>query len=150
MSTEPGFPAAGFTLPARTLTLTRADVVRYAGASTDFNPIHFSDRFARQVGMDQVIVHGMWTMGAALGMVTDWLGDPSLVKEYFVRFTRPIPVPDTDAGTQVQFSGTITDVTEGIATIAIEATHEGAKVLGAARAIVALPRTVADVGRESA
>ncbi len=127
---------AGTLLPDLTITLTRPDVVRYSGASTDFNPIHYSDRAAQAIGLEGVVVHGMWTMGAALRIITDWVGDPARVINYFVRFTRPINVPDTDEGTVVNVTATVTDVTDGVATVAIEVTNNGEKVLGAAKAQV--------------
>ena len=127
---------AGTQLPDLTITLTRPDVVRYSGASTDFNPIHYSDRAAQAIGLEGVVVHGMWTMGAALRIITDWVGDPARVISYFVRFTRPINVPDTDEGTVVNVTATVTDVTDGVATVAIEVTNNGEKVLGAAKAQV--------------
>ncbi len=129
---------AGQALPPIEIRLTRADVVRYAGASTDFNPIHWNDRSAQALGLPGVIVHGMWTMGAALRVVTEWVGDPARVINYFVRFTSPIAVPDDDQGTTLSVSATVTDVTDGIATIAIEAAHGEDKVLGAAKAQVRL------------
>ena len=127
---------AGTQLPDLTITLTRPDVVRYSSASTDFNPIHYSDRAAQAIGLEGVVVHGMWTMGAALRIITDWVGDPARVINYFVRFTRPINVPDTDEGTVVNVTATVTDVTDGVATVAIEVTNNGEKVLGAAKAQV--------------
>lgn len=120
-------------LPPLSIRLTRPDVVRYSGASTDFNPIHYSDRLARAIGLDGVVVHGMWTMGAALRIVTDWVGDPSRILSYFVRFTRPISVPDDEVGTEVWVSAVVTHIDEGVASIALEVTNNGEKVLGAAK-----------------
>lgn len=128
----------GTELPSLTVTLTRADLVRYAGASTDFNPIHYSDRAATDLGLDSVIAHGMLTMGLALRVVTDWIGDPTKVHSYFVRFTRPVRVPDTADGTQVEFGGTVTGIADNLATIAITAVCGDDKVLGAAVAEVRL------------
>lgn len=128
--------AVGDQLPPLDLRLTRADVVRYAGASTDFNPIHYSDRFARAIGLPGVVVHGMWTMGAALRIVTDWVSDPAQVTSYFVRFVAPVPVPDDDEGTTVEVRAQVSAVADDLVTIAIEATHNGDKVLGAAKAEV--------------
>ncbi len=84
---------AGTTLPSLTVRLTRADLVRYAGASGDFNPIHWSDRAATALGLDGVLAHGMLTMGTALRVVTDWIGDPARVVSYATRFTKPVFVP---------------------------------------------------------
>ncbi len=128
----------GTTLQPLTVHLTRADLVRYAGASTDFNPIHYSERFAAAVGLPGVIAHGMLTMASALRVVTDWVGDPSRVTSYFVRFTKPVVVPDDDAGAEVVFTGTVTAVNGNLVTIALEAVCDDQKVLGAARAEVVL------------
>ena len=128
----------GARLPSLTVRLTRADLVRYAGASTDFNPIHYSDHFAAQVGLPGVIAHGMLTMGSALRVVTDWVGDPARVRSYFVRFTKPVVVPDDAEGTEVAFGAVVEAVDDALVTIAIEATSGEVKVLGAARAVVDL------------
>jgi acyl dehydratase len=84
----------GTELPAQTFPVYRANLVMYAGASGDFNPIHWNERFARAVGLPDVIAHGMFTMAEAGRVVTDWVGDPGAVVEYGVRFTRPVVVPD--------------------------------------------------------
>ena len=89
----------GQELARREVTVDRARLVRYAGASGDFNPIHWNDRVATAVGLPGVIAHGMWTMGAASSVVADWIGDPGAVLDYQVRFTRPVPVPDPGAAT---------------------------------------------------
>jgi len=128
----------GTTLPPLTVHFARADLVRYAGASTDFNPIHYSERFAAQVGLPGVIAHGMLTMATALRVVTDWVGDPTKVTSYFVRFTKPVVVPDDDTGAEITFTGTVTSVEGSVATIALEAVCNDQKVLGAARAEVDL------------
>lgn len=128
--------AVGDELPGREVRLTRADVVRYSGASTDFNPIHLSDRAAQAIGLDGVIVHGMWTMGAALAGVGEWAGGPERIASYSVRFTRPVRVPDTDEGTLVRFGARVTAVTDDEVTVAIEAVCDDQTVLGAAKAQV--------------
>lgn len=102
--------------------VTRQQLVRYAGASGDFNHIHFSDHFATKLGLDGVIAHGMLTMGTALRVVTDWAGDPSRVEECSFRFARPVPVPDDDDGSECVFTGTITDDGEGPLQVALVAT----------------------------
>lgn len=141
----------GQELPPLDLTITREGVVRYSGASTDFNPIHYSDFHAKALGMDGCIAHGMWTMGASLRIVTDWVKDPSLVKSYFVRFTNPVPVPDDDQGTKVEVRAKVTAVEDDLATIAIEAICVGNKVLGAAKAQVQLgEETDPKVGEQEA
>ena len=128
----------GHELPELRVPVTRSGVVRYSGASTDFNEIHFSDRHARAIGLPGVVAHGMWTMGAGLKLVTDWIGDPAKVRSYSVRFTRPVVVPDTDEGAEVVYTGTVTEVADGVAKIAITATCGDDAVLGAARAEVSL------------
>lgn len=129
----------GTELPGRSFPLTRATLVRYAGASGDFNVIHWNERVARSVGLPDVIAHGMLTMAEAARLVTDWLGDPGAVLEYGVRFTKPVPVPDDDAGATLEVSGRVTELTEGRrATVELTATCEGVKVLGRARAVVQL------------
>jgi acyl dehydratase len=130
----------GDQLPPLTLTITRADLVRYAGASLDFNPIHWNDDFAQEVGLPGVIAHGMLTMGMAVRVVTNWTGDPGAVVEYGVRFGRPVPVPNNTEGAQVEVTAKIAKALEdGTFKIAITATYEGKSVLGGATARVRLP-----------
>ena len=126
----------GTELPALTLRYTREDLIRYAGASGDFNPIHWSDRAAAALGLPSVLAHGMLTMGRALRIVTDWAGDPARVLGYFVRFTRPVVVPDTDEGVEVVYRATVADVADGVAKLSITAECGDDQVLGAARAEV--------------
>ena len=130
--------AVGDRLPGLTVRFTRETLVRYAGASTDFNPIHYSSFYADQVGLPGVIAHGMLTMGSALRLVTDWVGDPARVRSYFVRFTKPVVVPDDAEGTEVVFGGVVEAVDDALVTISIEAVGNEVKVLGAARAVVDL------------
>lgn len=130
----------GTEIEARAFPVTRFDLVRYAGASGDFNPIHWNERFARHVGLPDVIAHGMFTMAEAGRVVTDWVGDPGRVVEYGVRFTRPVPVPDDDAGSVIEVTAVVTDKgDDGLVTLALTATHAGQTVLGRARAVVRLP-----------
>ncbi len=130
----------GTELPSQSFPVTRASLVRYAGASGDFNPIHWNERFAREVGLPNVIAHGMFTMAEAVRVVTDWLGDPGRLEAYSVRFTRPVPVPDDDAGTVIEVSGKVTELLDDArAKVMLTATHEGQKILGNAVAIVCLP-----------
>lgn len=82
----------------RTVELSRASLVRYAGASGDFNPIHWNERFAQSVGLSGVITHGMLTMGTAVQLVSDWVGDPGAIVDYQTRFTKPVPVADAPGG----------------------------------------------------
>ena len=126
----------GTELPPLTVTLRREDLVRYAGASGDFNPIHWSDRMAAALGLPGVIAHGMLTMASAVRVVTDWLDDPADLVEYGVRFTKPVVVPDDDKGASVTFSAKVDKVTDGLAEIDITAIAGEEKVLGRARAVV--------------
>jgi acyl dehydratase len=127
---------AGETLPDLIYRVTRADLVRYAGASGDFNPIHWSDRVATSVGLPGVIAHGMYTMALAGRAITTWTGDPGAVVEYGVRFTKPVVVPDDETGTEVVVSGTVKSVADGVAQIDLTVTCGGEKVLAQAKAHV--------------
>ena len=121
----------------QTFRVTRADLVRYCGASGDFNVIHWSDRLATQVGLPGVIAHGMFTMALAGRAVTAWAGAADAVEDFSVRFSRPVPVPDTDEGTEVTFTGRVKEVGEdGRTTIAITATCGGETVLKLAQATI--------------
>ena len=129
----------GTELPAQTFTITRADLVRYAGASGDFNVIHWNRRVAQSVGLPDVIAHGMYTMALAARVVTDWAGDPARVVEYGVRFTRPVPVPDDGTGAALEVTGKVAALLDdGRVRVDLTATHGGSKVLGRAQAVVAL------------
>ncbi len=130
--------ATGDELPSLAVRVTRTDLVRYAGASGDFNPIHHSDRAAAALGLPGVLAHGMLTMALALRVVTDWAGDPARVRSYAVRFTRPVVVPDDGVGAEVLVSGRVTAVEEGVATVTLETTCNGEKVLGQVVAEVTL------------
>ena len=88
----------GQDIGSRTVELSRASLVRYAGASGDFNPIHWNERFAQSVGLSGVIAHGMLTMGTAVQLVSDWVGDPGAIVDYQTRFTKPVPVADAPGG----------------------------------------------------
>ena len=124
----------GDELPAQDFTITRFDLVRYAGASGDFNPIHWNERFAKSVGLADVIAHGMFTMATAARVVTDWLADPGAILDYGVRFTRPVVVPDPE-GAVLHVSGSVRQVNDdGTVVIDLTATVEGQTVLAKARA----------------
>lgn len=92
----------GQEIGTRTVELSRASLVRYAGASGDFNPIHWNERFAQSVGLPGVIAHGMLTMGTAVQLVSDWAGDPGAIVDYQSRFTKPVPVADAPGGSNPQ------------------------------------------------
>lgn len=126
----------GTELPPQTYRVTRADLVRYAGASGDFNPIHWSDRVAVSVGLPGVIAHGMFTM-ALVGRALDfWAGGPGQVREVGCKFTKPVVVPDDDAGVAVVVAGTVKDVTEVGVQIALVVTCGEEKVLGLPKAVL--------------
>ena len=129
----------GAQLPPASYPATRLSLVKYCGASGDFNFIHWNERIARSVGLPDVIAHGMFTMALAARVVTDWAGDPARVVEYGVRFTRPVPVPDDDEGAAVEVTGKVAaKLDDGRVRVDLTATHQGAKVLGRAQAVVAL------------
>jgi acyl dehydratase len=131
----------GAELPAQSFPVTRATLVRYAGASGDFNPIHWNERFAREVGLPDVIAHGMFTMAEAARVVTDWAGDPAAVVEYGVRFTKPVVVPDDDRGAVVEVAAKVAaklDDEARTVRVDLSATSAGQKVLGMSRAVVRL------------
>jgi acyl dehydratase len=129
----------GTVLPEHVFPVTRADLVRYAGASGDFNPIHWNERVATAVGLPGVIAHGMLTMALAARAVTGWTGNPAALVEYQVRFGRPVLVPDDDRGAEVTVRGTVAALLEeGRARVDLTVTSDGEKVLSLARAIVRL------------
>jgi acyl dehydratase len=126
----------GQRLPAQVYRITRSDLVRYAGASGDFNPIHWSERTAVAVGLPGVIAHGMFTMALAGRAVAAWAGRADALVDFGVRFTRPVAVPDTDDGTEVQFTAVVKKVEEGLAYLDLTALCQGEKVLAQAKATV--------------
>jgi acyl dehydratase len=148
MTTETSKPTApqyddvqvGDQLPGRTIHITRELLVRYAGASGDFNPIHWNPRFAVEVGLPDVIAHGMFTMGSAVDVVTSWVGDPGAVTAYGVRFTKPVVVPDP-AGAELEVSGVVAAKDDEQRTVRVDLTVRCADVvvLGRAQATVRLP-----------
>ncbi|MGW2016020.1 MaoC family dehydratase [Streptomyces sp. NPDC001927] len=129
----------GTELPAATFPVTRATLVQYAGASGDFNPIHWNEKFAREVGLPDVIAHGMFTMAEAVRVVTDWAGDPAAVVEYGVRFTKPVVVPNDDEGALIEVSAKVAaKLDDGLVRVDLTAMSAGQKVLGMSRAVVRL------------
>jgi acyl dehydratase len=131
--------AVGEEVGRATFHVQRVDLVRYAGASGDFNPIHWNERVAHQVGLPDVIAHGMFTMATAVRVVVDWCGDPGAVVDYGVRFTRPVVVSDAE-GARVEVVATVgaLEPDAGSVRIDLAATSAGAGVLGKARAVVRL------------
>jgi acyl dehydratase len=129
----------GQQLPSRTVHVDRATLVRYTGASLDRNRIHWDERFARSVGLPDVIAHGMFTMGAVISIVSDWVGDAGRVVEYGTRFTKPVVVP-YEGGADVEVTAVVTALDEQTrrATVGLTATCGADKVLGRAVAVVVL------------
>ena len=132
--------SVGDQLPTVGYPIRRLDLIRYAGASGDFNVIHWSERLATSVGLPNVIAHGMFTMATAGRFVSDWAGDPGAVIEYGVRFTNMVPVHD-ETGATVEISGEITEKDDEARTakVTLTASSDGKKVLGRAIAVVRLP-----------
>jgi acyl dehydratase len=128
---------AGAVLPEQQFRVTRADLVRYAGASGDRNPIHWSDRVARSVGLPGVIAHGMFTMALAGRAVDTWAGEPGRIRELGCKFTKPVIVPDDDEGTTVTVNGTVSEVTDDTVRITLDVRCAGEKVLGMPKAVLA-------------
>lgn len=129
----------GTAVPAQSFPVQRADLVRYCGASGDFNVIHWNERVARAVGLPDVIAHGMFTMAQAARVVTHWTGDPGSVVSYKVRFSRPVVVPDDDRGAMLTVSGTVEDKLDGNrVVVGLTALVGEDKVLGGAKAVVRL------------
>ncbi len=129
----------GTLLPAQAFRVDRAGLVRYAGASGDFNVIHWNERFATSVGLPNVIAHGMLTMALAGRVLTDWLGDPGAVVEFGTKFTRPVVVPDDADGATVEVTGKVTAVNaDGTAQVSLTVLCDGVTVLGNPRAVVRL------------
>jgi acyl dehydratase len=129
----------GTAVPGQTFQVKRANLVMYAGASGDFNIIHWNERVAKSVGLPNVIAHGMFTMAEAGRVVTDWVGDPGAVKEYSVRFSAPVPVPDDDEGTTLEVAGRVEEkLDDRRVVVALEARAAGTAVLSKARAVVQL------------
>jgi acyl dehydratase len=129
----------GTELPEQVFRITRADLVRYAGASGDFNPIHWSDRVATGVGLPGVIAHGMFTMALAGRAVSGWAGDPAALVEHHVRFGRPVVVPDDEQGAEVTVRGKVGALLDdGRLRVDLTVTSDGEKVLSLARAVIRL------------
>ena len=130
----------GAELPAVSYPANRLSLVKYCGASGDFNFIHWNERIARSVGLPNVIAHGMFTMAQAGRYVTDWAGDAGALVEFGVRFSAMVVVPDDDAGATIEVSGTVEEKLDGtLVAVALTARSGDAKVLTRARAVVRLP-----------
>ncbi len=132
--------AVGQVIAERSIPITRDSLVRYAGASGDFNPIHYRDDVAGAVGLPGVLAHGMLTMGAAVQPVVDWAGGASSILDYQVRFTRPVVVdPEEGATLEVTAKVGAVDAEAGTARIDLTVKAAGATVLGKAQVVVAVP-----------
>lgn len=127
---------AGATLGPVSYRVTRADLVRYAGASGDFNPIHWSDRVATSVGLPGVIAHGMYTMALAGRAVSSWLGPDQQIGTFGVRFAHPVVVPDDDHGVEIEITGVAAETDDGTVRLDLTAICGGDKVLSMARAVL--------------
>jgi acyl dehydratase len=132
--------SVGDELPPTSMRVTREDLIRYAGASLDFNKIHWDERTATEVGLPDVIAHGMLTMALVGRAVTDWAGDPGAVVRYQTKFTRPVVVPNDGVGATVEVSGRVIDRNETDSTVRVELTavFAGKTVLGRPTAVVRL------------
>jgi acyl dehydratase len=124
----------GDVLPQRVFTLTRADLVAYAHASGDHNPIHQDEEVALSVGLPGVIAHGMYTLALVGTAVAEWTGGAEVV-DLGAKFTSPVVVP-AEGGAEVVVGGTVKSVADGLVTLALEVTCGGQKVLGMPKAVV--------------
>jgi len=129
----------GTSLPTLTVPMQRWNLIQYAGASGDFNIIHWNERIATMVGLPNVIAHGMYTMALAARVVTEWVGDPGALLDYQVRFSRPVVVPDDDKGALLLIAGRVEEkLDDQRVVVVITAEVEGSGVLTGARATVRL------------
>jgi acyl dehydratase len=130
----------GTKLPPVSYPLTRLSLVKYCGASGDFNVIHWNERIAKSVGLPDVIAHGMFTMAQAGRYVTDWAGDVGALLEFGVRFSAMVVVPDDGTGATIEVTGTVEEKLDGNRVVlGLTARAGDAKVLTRARAVVRLP-----------
>jgi len=130
----------GMEIPPRDYRVTRLDLVKYCGASGDFNTIHWNERIAKSVGLPDVIAHGMYTMAQAGRFLTEWAGDPGAVESVGVRFSAMVVVSDDDEGSVIEVGGTVKEKLDGNrVAVDVTARSGGEKVLSRARAVVRLP-----------
>ena len=130
----------GTELEPKSYQVTRLNLIQYAGASGDFNVIHWNERLAKSVGLPDVIAHGMFTMAEAGRYASEWAGDPGAVVEFGVRFSAPVVVPDDDKGATIDVGGTVEEKLDGNKVVlALVARSGDTKVLTRARAVVVLP-----------
>jgi acyl dehydratase len=131
----------GTALPARDCTMRRLDAVRYCGAGCDFAGIHWNERIARSVQLDDVVAHGAMVVARLLRLVHEWTGDPTAVVAYQTRFHRPVFAPDTDEGFRFRISGTVTDKLDGGRVVLDLAGHRDGELLLGTQAVVRLDRS---------
>jgi acyl dehydratase len=130
----------GAELAPASYPVTRLSLVKYCGASGDFNVIHWNERIARSVGLPNVIAHGMFTMAEAGRYVTDWAGPRAVVLDFGVRFSSPVVVPDDDVGATIEVSGVVEEkLDENRVVLVLTAKSDGEKVLTRVKAVVRLP-----------
>jgi acyl dehydratase len=130
----------GMEIPAASYPVKRLSLIKYCGASGDFNVIHWNERIAKSVGLPDVIAHGMFTMAQAGRYVTDWAGPGAMVVNFGVRFSSVVVVPDDDTGATIEVSATVEEkLDDNRVSLAITARSAGEKVLTRARAVVRLP-----------
>ena len=127
----------GEVLPSKSYIINRASLVSYANASGDQNPIHQDEDFAKSVGLENVIAHGMYTMGLVGQYVSSMAGSSSKVKEFSARFTKPVLVP-AGVNVHLEVSATVVELTDEVARLEITATCNEVKVLGMAKAVILL------------
>ena len=137
----------GQVIGSHTVQVNRADLVRYAGASGDFNPIHWNERFAKEVELPSVIAHGMFTMGSVIDLVSQWVGNPGAIIDYQTRFTKPVVVEDPEGSNPSEHEGTTISVEGKVGALDAEArtaridlavSADGAKVLLKCQTVVQL------------
>ncbi|MCB0916417.1 MAG: MaoC family dehydratase N-terminal domain-containing protein [Actinobacteria bacterium] len=139
-SIDPSSLAIGDIVAHAEFRVRRIDLVKYAGASGDFNPIHWNERTATSVGLPDVIAHGMFTMAQAGRAVTDWIGDPGRLEQFTVRFSSPVVVADDDSGAGVEVTVRVAELLDSGDRVRLDITahSEGSEVLGHASAVARL------------
>ncbi len=125
----------GDVIASSSVKVERINLVMYAGASGDFNPIHWNETVAKQVGLPDVIAHGMYTQAQLGRLLVEWLGDPGRILSFSVRFSAPVVVPQ-DGGARLELQATVADVDGDVITVALSATCDGVEVVKDAVATV--------------
>ena len=127
----------GKILPSKTYIINRAALIAYANASGDHNPIHQDEEFAKSVGLENVIAHGMYTMGLVGQYVSNIEGASSNVHEFSARFTKPVVVPE-NVNVELIVSASVVEIINGLAKLEITAMCNGVKVLGMSKAVISI------------